>query len=70
MTGRRSVAEPHPWLVPLPRRVGVLALAVAWLALEAWSDPASTWFWVAAGLVAYGAWDFFLSGTYRVRGSP
>lgn len=63
-------AAPHPWLVPLPRRVGVLALAVVWLGIEAWAGISSTWFWVAAGLVAYGVWDFFLSGTYRVRGSP
>lgn len=62
--------EPHPWLVPLPRRVAALGLAAVWLALEAWAAPSGIWFWIALGLVAYGAWDFFLSGTYRARGSP
>jgi hypothetical protein len=65
-----AAREPHPWLMPLPRRVAVLGLAVAWLAVEAWAEPLGLWFWLAAGLVAYGAWDFFLSGTYPARGEP
>jgi hypothetical protein len=62
--------KPHPWLVPLPRRIGVLALAGVWFAIEAWTQPFSTWFWIALAMVAYGTWDFFLSGTYGGRESP
>jgi hypothetical protein len=61
-------AAPHPWLVPLHRRVLVLAVAVAWAAFEGWYEPGGLWFWIAAGVVAYGVWDFFLSGSYRLGG--
>lgn len=57
-------AEPHPWLMPLPRRIGVLALAVAWAGFEGWYQPGGLWFWLAIGIVAYGIYDFFLSGSY------
>ncbi len=60
-------AEPHPWLVPLPRRIGVMAVAVAWCGFEGWYEPGGLWFWLAAGVVVYGVWDFFLSGAYPVR---
>lgn len=59
-----KAGEPHPWLIPLHRRVAVLGVAVAWLLFEAWTEPGGLWFWLALGMVAYGAWDFFLSGTY------
>jgi hypothetical protein len=62
------MAEPHPWLMPFHRRVAVLMLAVAWLAFEAWFEPGGLWFWLGAGMVAYGIWDFFLSGNYPARG--
>ena len=58
------MAAPHPWLVPRHRRVLTLAVAAAWLAVEAWSEPGGLWFWLAAGMVVYGIWDFFLSGNY------
>ena len=61
-------AEPHPWLMPLPRRIGVLALAVAWLAFEAWSSPAACGSGSPSAITVYGVWDFFLSGTYPMRG--
>lgn len=62
------MAEPHPWLMPRHRRIAALGLALAWLAYEAWLEPGGVWFWLAAGLSAWGIWDFFLSGTYRARG--
>ena len=52
----------------MPRRVAVLGLAVAWCAFEGWYEPGGLWFWLAAGIVAYGVWDFFLSGAYPARG--
>ncbi|MGD9509985.1 MAG: hypothetical protein AB7I59_21265 [Geminicoccaceae bacterium] len=57
-------AQPHPWLVPLWRRIGVLVLAVLWMAFEGWYEPGGLWFWLAAGILAYGVYDFFLSGSY------
>jgi hypothetical protein len=50
--------------MPLHRRVAVLGLAVAWLLFEGYVEPGGLWFWLAAGVVAYGIWDFFLSGQY------
>ena len=61
-------AAPHPWLMPLSRRIGALGLALAWLGFEAWVDPGGLWFWLAVGITVYGIWDFFLSGTYPMRG--
>lgn len=59
---------PHPWLVPLPRRIAVVAVAAAWFAIEAWAEPLGMWFWIAAAMAGYGVWDFFISGTYGERG--
>ena len=50
--------------MPLWRRIGVLALAAAWMAFEGWYEPGGLWFWLAVGIVAYGVYDFFLSGAY------
>ncbi|MFO1071717.1 MAG: hypothetical protein U1E17_03255 [Geminicoccaceae bacterium] len=59
--------EPHPWFFPLSRRIFAVSLAVAWLAFELFMDPRGFWCWLAAGIVAYGIWDFFLSGNYAKR---
>ncbi|MFZ1430260.1 MAG: hypothetical protein WAS21_26240 [Geminicoccaceae bacterium] len=61
---------PHPWLVPLHRRVLALGLAVAWLGFEGWIEPGGLWFWLAAGIFVYGVWDFFLSGIYAPAATP
>jgi hypothetical protein len=61
-------AEPHPWLMPLHRRIFALSLAVAWLLFEGFFAPGGLWFWLAVGITVYGIWDFFLSGTYAARG--
>lgn len=58
------MAVPHPWFMPRHRRVFAVALAAAWALLELWAEPGGLWFWLAAGLLAYGLWDFFLSGNY------
>ena len=47
-------AQPHPWLMPLHRRVLAMVVAVAWLGFEAWFEPSGMWFWLAAGITAYG----------------
>jgi hypothetical protein len=57
--------EPHPWLKPAGRRIGVTIACLAWLGFEAWYDPGGLWSWLALGATAYAVWDFFLSGSYR-----
>jgi hypothetical protein len=57
--------EPHPWLKPLSRRVGVVVACLAWLGFETYYDIGGLWFWLALGATAYAIWDFFLSGNYR-----
>ena len=57
--------EPHPWLKPLSRRVGVVVACLAWLGFEAYYDIGGLWFWLALGATVYATWDFFLSGSYR-----
>jgi hypothetical protein len=38
------------------------------MAFEGWYEPGGLWFWLATGVVAYGVWDFFLSGSYPRSG--
>lgn len=56
--------QPHPWLVPLYRRIGVMVVCVAWFAFEL-TQQDQLWLIMAGGATAYAAWDFFLSGNYR-----
>ena len=58
-------SEPHPWLQPLSRRIGVTIFCAAWLGFESWSEPGSMWFWLALAALGWAIWDFFLSGNYR-----
>lgn len=58
-------SEPHPWLRPLARRVGVTLFCALWLGFETWSEPGSMWFWLASFALCWAVWDFFLSGSYR-----
>jgi hypothetical protein len=57
--------EPHPWLKPWSRRVGVAIACGLWLAFESYYDFRGLWFWLALGATVYAIWDFFFSGTYR-----
>jgi hypothetical protein len=59
--------EPHPWLKPLSRRVGVTIACLAWLGFETYHQLGGLWFWLALGATAYAVWDFFISGTYRAK---
>lgn len=58
-------SEPHPWLQPLYRRIGVIVFCGLWLGFEGWTEAGSLWFWLAAFALGWAVWDFFLSGTYR-----
>ncbi|MEZ5932564.1 MAG: hypothetical protein R3F54_11505 [Alphaproteobacteria bacterium] len=59
-------SDPHPWLQPVGRRIGVTVFCSLWLGFELWSDPGSMWCWMAAAALGWALWDFFLSGTYSV----
>ena len=43
----------------------MLAVCLVWLGIELWHEPGGTWTMIAAGMSAWAAWDFFLSGNYR-----
>ena len=58
-------SEPHPWLQPIARRIGVTIFCVLWLCFELWSAPGSMWCWLAIAALGWAVWDFFLSGNYR-----
>lgn len=58
-------SEPHPWLEPAYRRVGVTLFCAIWLGFESWNEPGSLWFWLAILALGWAVWDFFLSGNYR-----
>ena len=62
-------AAPHPWLMPLHAAGAGLGAGGRLGGFEAWYEPGGLWFWLAAGIVAYGVWDFFLSGAYPA-GAP
>ncbi|NJO36406.1 MAG: hypothetical protein HC871_00825 [Rhizobiales bacterium] len=58
-------SEPHPWLQPPGRRIGVTVFCALWLGFELWSEPGSMWCWMAAAALGWALWDFFLSGNYQ-----
>ncbi len=59
-----------PWFEPLWRRVLVTAFCCLWVLFELWYQPHGMWLWVALGLLAYGAFEFFFSGRYGKGGPP
>lgn len=59
------MASGHPWLKPLPRRVAVTVFCVGWVGFEIWQQS-TIWLVVAAAVLVYAIWDFFLSGNYAV----
>lgn len=63
-------SEPHPWLQPIGRRIGVTIFCALWLGFELWSVPGSLWCWLAAAALGWAVWDFFLSGTYAAKQEP
>lgn len=62
-------SEPHPWLRPLYRRVGVLVVCVVWLAFEVMQQQ-TFWLILAAAATGYALWEFFLGPTYRTAEDP
>ena len=53
------------WFRPLPRRIAVVAVCGAWLAIELIFVRSELWTLLAAGMTAYAVWEFFISEKYR-----
>ena len=56
----KLVEQDHPFFKPLWRRVAIVALVAAWLAVEVFYVRDSLWIMVAAGMLAYAVWTFLL----------
>jgi hypothetical protein len=52
---------------PLHRRIAMTLICVAWLGFEAYQGIGGFWFWLAAGVLFWAIWDFFVSGNYGER---
>lgn len=61
-------SEPHPWLQPIARRIGVTVFCAGWLGFETWTEVGTLWFWIACFALGWAIWDFFLSGNYDAKG--
>ena len=48
----------HPFFRPLWRRIAVVAVCVAWAALE-FASGSHLWGFIMLGFAAYGFWQFF-----------
>jgi hypothetical protein len=53
--------QSHPFYKPLWRRVAILAAVAGWLAYEVLVTRNTLWMTLAAGMLAYAAWVFFIS---------
>ena len=60
-------SKPHPWFVPLYRRVIVMAFCVAWLIFELVGEQ-SFWLVIVGAINGYAVWEFFLGPNYRDAG--
>jgi len=52
--------QDHPFFKPLWRRVAIVAVVAAWLAVEVFYVRDSLWIMVAAGMLVYAIWTFLL----------
>ena len=60
-------SEPHPWFIPLYRRVITMAICVAWLVFELVGQQ-PFWLIMAGAVNVYAIWEFFLGPSYRGAG--
>jgi hypothetical protein len=56
MTPTRS----HPWFAPLYRRIAVVVVCLAWLALEAWAGE-EIWTVIAVAVTGYAVWALLIA---------
>lgn len=62
-------SEPHPWFMPLYRRILTMAFCVAWLIFELVGEQ-SFWLILAGAVNGYALWEFFLGPNYRNANKP
>jgi hypothetical protein len=51
----------HPFYKPLWRRVAIVAVVVAWLGFELWQGSDGIWVAIAAAMLVYAVYTFFVS---------
>ncbi len=56
--------KPHPWFVPLYRRIITLAVCILWVTIELIGQE-QIWVIVAGAACGYAVWEFFLGPAYR-----
>jgi hypothetical protein len=58
---RRSFEQNSPFYRPLWRRIAITAVVALWLAIEVYYGGDGFWTVIAAGMLCYALWIFFLS---------
>jgi hypothetical protein len=56
-----SREQQHPFYKPLWRRIAIVAVIVLWLAFEIYQDGGGLWVALAAGMLAYAVYTFFIT---------
>lgn len=51
----------HPFYKPLWRRVVIVLTIVAWLGFEIYQSNSGLWMAIAAGILAYAVYTFFIA---------
>ena len=51
----------HPFYKPLWRRVAIVVAVAAWLGFEIYQGASGFWMAIAAGMLAYAVYTFFIS---------
>jgi hypothetical protein len=50
----------HPFYKPLWRRVAIVAVVALWLGFELWQQSDALWVAIAAGMLFYAVYTFFI----------
>lgn len=51
----------HPFYKPLWRRIVIVLTIVAWLGFEIYQSNSGLWMAIAAGILAYAVYTFFIA---------
>jgi hypothetical protein len=53
--------QQHPFYRPLWRRVAITAVVALWLAFEIYQGASGLWVAIAAGMLVYAVYTFFIT---------
>lgn len=53
--------QQHPFYKPLWRRIAIVAVIVLWLGFELYQESGGLWVGLAAAMLAYAIYTFFLT---------